>query len=227
MKLTKKKVVTIALVICLIAILSVGTLAWFTDDDTATNQFMIADSDAVNPEDIFSVDVKENTPFGEAQDGEEYTDILPGDVLKKEAYVENTGDYDQYVRVTITVSDAEAWFNALGAQYNVENLLVGFDSTKWVHGWNNLVDLQPGDPLPEKLVYRLYLKDILPAGQKTGIFDAVKIPTTLTKEQAALFEGGFTIDIKAEAVQTQNVVPEGTASEDAAFEAFKTCGLNN
>ena len=225
MKLTKKKVITIALVVCLIAILSAGTLAWFTDDDSATNKFMIADSTDLNPEDIFSVDVKENTPFGDAKDGEEYTNILPGDVLKKEAYVENTGHYNQYVRVTVTVSDADAWFQILGTNYDVTKLLVGFDSTKWEHGWNNLVDLQPGDPLPENLVYVLYLRDILPAGQKTGIFDAVKIPNTLTKEQAALFEGGFTIDIKAEAVQTENVVPEGTDAKDAAYEAFKTVGM--
>ena len=32
----------------------------------------------------------------------------------------------------------------------------------------------------------------------------------------------FTIDVKADAVQTENVVPEGTAAEDAAWAAFKT-----
>lgn len=234
MKLTKKKVLSIALVVCLIAILSMGTLAWFTDDDAVTNQFLIADSDDDTADEIFSVDVWENTPEGdEDQDGAEYADILPGDQLKKEAKVENTGAYDQYVRVTITISDAAAWINAMGGNYDPANLLVGFDATKWVHGWNNLVDLQPGDPLPENLVYVLYLKDVLEVGDVEAIFDSVKIPETLTREQAALFnsadlgdkEPGFTVDIKAEAVQTANVVPEGTAAEDAAYEAFKTCGL--
>lgn len=226
MKLTKKKVIAIALVISLIAILSMGTLAWFSDDDAVTNEFLITNSDQNDPEEIFSVDVWENTPEGDGdQDGAEYPAILPGDQLKKEAKVENTGSYDQYVRITITVSDAAAWFNALGDQYDVEDLLVGFDSTLWVHGWNNLVDLQPGDPLPQNLVYRLYLKDTLEVDEVVSIFDAVKIPETLTKEQAALFDGGFTVDIYAEAVQAENVVPAGTAAEDAAFEAFKTCGL--
>lgn len=228
MKLTKKKVLSIALVVCLIAILSVGTLAWFTDDDSVKNQFMITDSDQNDPEKVFSVDVWENTPEQDAdQNGAIYDAILPGDELKKEAKVQNTGAYDQYVRVTITVTDAEAWVTTLGAEYDVTDLLVGFDPTLWVHGWNNMIDWVPGTALPENIIYVLYLKDILPAeGEDTvSVFDAVKIPETLTKEQAVLFEGGFEIDIKAEAVQTENVVPEGTPAEDAAFEAFQTVGM--
>jgi len=232
MKLTKKKVVSIALVVCLIAILSVGTLAWFSDDDAVTNKFYIADSEDDTPDEIFSVDVWENTPEGDGdQDGAEYADILPGDLLQKDAKVQNTGHYDQYIRVTITVSDAEAWVNALGAGYDVTDLLVGFDPTVWVHGWNNMIDLQPGDPIPANIVYVMYLKNILPAegADTVTVFESVKIPETLTREQAAAFNAdgvhGFTIDIKAEAVQTENVVPAGTAAEDAAFEAFKTVGM--
>ena len=92
MKLTKKKVFVSALAICLIAIISMGTLAWFSAQDEVTNKFMIADSDDDTPDEIFSVDVWENTPDGdEDQDGFEYDDILPGDVLKKEPHVENDG----------------------------------------------------------------------------------------------------------------------------------------
>ena len=78
----------------------------------------------------------------------------------------------------------------------------------------------------------MYLKDILPAegADTVTVFESVKIPESLTREQAALFNSaekgdklpGFTIDIKAEAVQTENVVPAGTAAEDAAYKAFKT-----
>ena len=226
MKLTKKKVVTIALVVCLIAILSVGTLAWFTDDDSATNKFMIADSTDVDPDDIFSVDVWENTPEEDGdQNGAEYADILPGDQLKKEAYVENTGHYAQYIRVTVTISDAEAWITALGANYNAADLFVGFDQTKWTHIWNNLSELQAGDPIPENLVYVMYLKTPLDSGKKVNVFESVQIPTSLTQEQAAAFGGDFTIDIKAEAVQTENVGAESVPAEDAAWTAFKTVGM--
>ena len=45
MKLSKSKVVALALAVCLIAILSMGSLAWFTDDDSVTNDFYIAGSE--------------------------------------------------------------------------------------------------------------------------------------------------------------------------------------
>ena len=44
MKMNKKKVFTLALAVCLIAILSMSTLAWFNDSDTIVNEFMTSDS---------------------------------------------------------------------------------------------------------------------------------------------------------------------------------------
>jgi hypothetical protein len=135
--------------------------------------------------------------------------------------VKNTGAYDQYVRVTVTISDAQAWINALGTDFDVTKVFVGFDAAKWTHIWNNLNE----NPNAEEIVYVLYYKDILKPGQDAVVFTDVQIPTSLTQEQAAKFTGGFTIDVKADAVQTENVVPEGTAAEDAAWAAFKTVGI--
>ena len=69
MKMNKKKVFTLALAVCLIAILSMGSLAWFTDSDEIKNEFMIAGSDdEQDPDKVFSVDVWENTPDGDKDD---------------------------------------------------------------------------------------------------------------------------------------------------------------
>ena len=225
MKLTKKKVFVTALAICLIAIISMGTLAWFSAQDEVTNKFMIADSDDDTPDEIFSVDVWENTPDGEKdQDGYEYTDILPGDTLKKEARVENTGHYDQYVRVTVTISDAQAWIAALGADFNVADVFGGFVAADWNHIWNNM---NGATTIPENFVYVMYYKNIVEPGDVINVFNNVKIPTSLTREEAVAFGGNFDITVKAEAVQTENVVPEGTAAADAAWAAFKTVEGNN
>ena len=228
--MSKKKLLSLALVVIMIAILSFSTLAWFSDSDSAKNEFLIAGSDDADPDEIFSVDVWEDKN-GDGQpddditgdeEGLTYENILPGDLLKKDAFVENTGAYDQYIRVTITISDAEAWINALGSNYNAAELFVGFNPDLWAHVWNNLSELNPGDPIPENLQYVMYLKTVLDSGKKVNIFDAVQIPTSLTQEQAALFEGGFTVDIKADAVQTRNVgVDATTPAEDAAWTAFK------
>ncbi len=223
MKISKRKVLVVALAICVIAVLSMGTLAWFSDDDAVTNQFMIADSEDDTPDEIFSVDVWENTPeANKDQDGYEYKDILPGDVLKKEARVENTGHYDQYIRVTVTISDAAAWINALGANFDVTSVFDGYVPTDWNHVWNNM---NGATVIPEDLVYVMYYKDIVNPGQIINVFDNVKIPESLTREEVVAFGGNFNITVKADAVQTDNVVPEGTDAKDAAWAAFKTVGI--
>ena len=56
--MNKKKVFILALAVCLIAILSMSTLAWFNAADDVTNKFMIADSDGDGTPD-FSVSVWE------------------------------------------------------------------------------------------------------------------------------------------------------------------------
>lgn len=218
--MSKKKLLSLALVVAMIAILSFSTLAWFNDKDEVKNEFYIASSEDKTPDEIFSVDVWENTPEGGAdQDGAKYEDILPGDLLQKEVFVENTGYYDQYIRVTVTISDAEAWINALGENFDVTDVFVGFDATKWNHIWNNLYG---ATETPDDIIYVLYYNGIVKKGEEINVFDAIQIPKSLTREQAAAFGGGFTIDVKADAVQTENVVPEGTPAEDAAWAAFKT-----
>ena len=225
--MSKKKILSVALVVILLATLSLSSLAWFSDSDSAKNDFLVAGSEDSDPDDIFSVDVWENNDDdAEADDngtGLKYENILPGDVLKKNVFVENTGSYDEYIRVTVTISDAEAWINALGENANEAAVLAifdGFEIGNWTHIWNNLNE---ATEIPEQIVYVMYYKNILPAGEKISVFENVIIPTSLTQQQAAAFGAdGFSIDVKADAVQTRNVVPEGTAAEDAAWAAFKT-----
>ena len=226
----KKKLFVAALAICLVAILSMGTLAWFTAQDDVTNKFYIASSDDTDPDDIFSIDVKENTPDGDDdQDGYEYKDVLPNDVLKKEVIVENTGYYDQYVRVTVTVSDAAAWMTALktnGRAPKLEQIVEGYDPNS-----NTWTDTSVEITNDDTLVYTLYYRNILLGDQDSiydnggvhaesvTVFTAVKIPQSLTVEQAANFATNFEITVKAEAVQTENL-GLNRANGDGALEAF-------
>ena len=104
--MSKKKILSLALVVCMIAILSFSSLAWFTDVDKATNDFTIGGAGTDDPDDIFSVDVKENVDGeDEPVDEMDFEDVLPGDLHKKEAFIENTGSYDQYIRVVMTITD--------------------------------------------------------------------------------------------------------------------------
>ncbi len=218
--MNKKKLFSLAVVMIMVAILSMSSLAWFSDSDSVKNEFMIANSDDTDPDDIFSVDVWENTPDGKKEDGYTYKDILPGDVLKKEAMVENTGYYDQYIRVTVTVSDAEAWMAVLGT-----GKLPALDEI--VNGWDAeyLWTLDSAEVVNDSIVYTMYYKGILKADQKAVVFTDVKIPTSMTVEQAAAFETNFQITVKAEAIQTENLGIDATAP-NAAQLAFAVVERN-
>ena len=218
MKLNKQKVFALALAVCLIATLSMGSLAWFTDDDSVTNDFFIAGSEDENPDDVFSVDVWEDAtpddPNGESkiQDGIEYPDILPGDDLYKEVNVENTGAYAQYIRTTVTVTDAHIWQAIYGEVYVPLNKIAtdlnpAFSTYRIVYDADN-----------DTLTYVLYYENILAVDEVVTLFTNVAIPEDLTREQAAEMAGGFQINVVAEAVQTENV-------GNNAVEAFATVGM--
>ena len=230
MKFTKKKLFVAALAVCLVAILSMGTLAWFSDSDVVDNKFMIADTSDNTESDIFNIDLWEITPGSEERNesGYTYDDILPGDSLKKDVFVKNTGYYDQYVRVIVTISDAQAWLEVLPTNIAPEALATqifkGLDLSKWDHIYNNLSD----DPDAEDLIYVLYYKDILKSTDEAiNVFDSIEIPNYFDQEDMAKFDNEFTINVRAQAVQTENVVPDTiTQGKTAAWEAFNTVGMS-
>lgn len=230
MKFTKKKLFVAALAVCLAAILSMGTLAWFSDSDVVDNKFMIADTNDNTESDIFNIDLWEITPGSDERNeiGYTYDDVLPGDSLKKDVFVKNTGYYDQYVRVIVTISDAQKWLEVLPANIAPEVLAAqifkGLDLSKWDHIYNNLSD----DPDAEDLIYVLYYKDILKSTDEAiNVFDSIEIPDYLDQEDMAKFDNEFTINVRAQAVQTENVVPDTiTQGKTAAWEAFNTVGMS-
>lgn len=212
----KKKVLVIALCVCLLSTVSFGTLAWFTDSDFVTNDFYIANS-ADDPDEIFSVDVWEDAtpedPDGEDKlDGITYENILPGDDLYKEVNIENTGSYDQYVRAFVTVTDASVWLDVFGEVYPTLNALAPVNGLFEEYSIVYNADL-------DVLTYVYYYTQKLAVDEVVTMIQQVLIPEELDRYQAAELAGSFSINVFAQAVQTENV-------GDNAIEAFKTVGMD-
>lgn len=214
MKMTKKKVFVTALVISLVAIISMGTLAWFNASDIATNNFFVTNSDE-DADTVFSVDVTENVadPGKEPKpvNGYDFQDILPGDKLVKQPFVTNKGSYDQFVRVTVTISDYSAFNAALGEDFPIASLFGGLN---WGYEGAQLVlDSHTEDRTNDELVFVFYVDEIVSPGESIRLFDKVLIPYQLEQNDFTdtTLSDGFSIDIFAEAVQTENV---GTKLED-------------
>lgn len=217
MKLSKKKVFTLALAVCMLATLSLGSLAWFTDQDAATNNFMIAGSDGEDADDIFSVEVSEKSEDPDAketEDGIQYDKILPGDTLSKVVSVTNTGSYNQYIRVKIEVSNAELWQGIYQADMVPVTEFVDLDVTRTdLYGVGSYMDQET-----DSFVYYLYFTEELEPEENMDVFNNAFVAGALTKEQAFDIDGKFTIKVTADAVQTENV-------GDNVYEAFKTVGM--
>ena len=237
MKLNKRKVFVCAIVISLVAILSFGTLAWFSDADTVTNKFLTADSND-DADTVFNVDIYETVPDGDDADldpdiidkGDNdgtgvdteytYTEVLPGDVPVKQPVVENTGKYAQYVRVKVTISDAGYWA-ALAQRdgFTLEQLFnvpADFDAT-----WDREIDETEYNGDTMTFVY--YCKKVLNPTDKVVLFNSVNIPETLTKEDmvdaTGLGNDGFTLSLLAEAAQAENT---GDSAQEAFAKVFPT-----
>ena len=225
MKLTKKKIFVMALALCLAAIISTGTFAWFNYTDTVENVFKVTDSDSDGTPD-FSMELWETDESGAKTDHREYADLTPGDVRAKDPTVENTGNYDQYIRAYVTFTDASA-LQAACAKYNLSTDLrtwLNVDGSVWDAA--NINEDQNADTI----TYCYYLKRVLEKkdGNNTDqvqLFTEVTIPGKFQIEDLSGDATSLNIGIKAEAVQTANT---GTYAAEAfqfvEWEAFTAYG---
>lgn len=218
--MSKRKLLIVTAALCMVAVLGGGTLAYFTGRDVVDNTFMTATSD--DPDDTFSIEVTEtaasDTSYemtGDAKSGYTYSKLLPGDTLHKDPTVTNTGEYDAYVRMTVTVTKGEEWLEALRAtdvSVTEKDIISGFDESKW-----SFVKPDPDSDIlwtqntDGTLTYVLYLKDVLAAKASETLFTELNIPEAFDVEQMQSING-FTINVKAEAIQSKNT---GDSPEEA------------
>lgn len=156
----KKRIVTIALVVALVAIAAVGTLAYFTDTDNATNTFTVGNVSI----DLIEQQRGENglVPFeqnkklypivGSAQgEKDEYGMPTAKNYVDKMVTIQNTGSEKAYIRAYFAIPSAlddgyetfNAGLNVLHFNFGnkVENgVVTSTEGAEWIwtHGnkWN-------------------------------------------------------------------------------------------
>ncbi len=220
----KRKLLVAAIAICLVAIVACGSLAYFSGTKTVANKFMVAKSGGSNPskpDDIFSVKVTEPDTTGDPDTtnnpdgGHTYKNVYPGKDITKNPVIENTGAYDQWIRVTVKFTKAKEWL-ATTAQTGITkaNLFDKVVTKGYVDGnWDKgtAIDNVESD---NEISYVFYYKNKLTAGNTVSLFSGITIPATLTTEQMYSLKE-FDIIVTADAVQADNT--EETAK--ATFES--------
>lgn len=220
MKKTKKKILVVALIVSLVAILSLGSLAWFTANDTVTNTIKLADDFAV---DVYETDGEGNLiTEGEETVGVTYTNIMPGQEIHKDPTVRNTGTHPEWVRVHVTLSHYDIWSAAVKpdketGKVDLSAIFTGFDPNAWKRYEEPTIDENANT-----VTYTFYLDTIkLEPNQAAALFTGVTIPGELTSEQAKTMNGSFTIAVEAEAIQSE-YLPEEVTTAHEAFALLET-----
>lgn len=210
----KKKIVSLALVASLLALVIVGgTLAYFTDDESATNTFVVGNVNIELTEDTW--DDNDNYNSGTKQ----LEDVQPGVTYTKNPTVTNTGINNAYVRVDVTLNK---WtqFAAAANAYGITDLTTifgGFVDANWV-----LTEETPAvDAVNNTVTYSYYYiggadRGILASGEDTGaLFTDVTIPKQFNNAQMQTLRPDFAITVTAHAIQADTF----TSVEDA-FDAY-------
>lgn len=234
--MSKRKIMMLSLALCMVAILAIGgTLAYFTDTETATNVFTIGGVDIT----LFESKVKaeadaEGFPGYVDDDGNDrtvtentYADLLPGSSICKDPTVTNVGKTDAYIRVSVKHNNQDAIFLAYETSEAFIAALEGLSNTlaKVEHmdvAWKlsdgtagkddtnrNTYDLEA-----DEKIYVMWFTDALAAEEAITLFTGIQIPKDFDEADMKAFDD-LEIKIWADAIQA-----DGFADVKAAFEAF-------
>ena len=202
----KNKVVIALVAVALAALMIVGgTLAWFTDKDTATNVVTLGN---------INIELTETNPVpgGDPVKGIAY-DAMPGAELAKDPTVTNVGDNDAYVRLAVAIAPVEgdAAYAALSDTDKAEvdaNLAalaktIAYNTTDFTKEGNYF--------------YYTANKGVLAPAATATLFDKVVLPGAAWDNTMANIQ--FNIVVTAEAIQVDNneaAIAEGATAPTAA-----------
>lgn len=197
MKMNKKKLAVVSLVLCIAAIISMGSLAWFTAEDSIVNNLSFVND--------FAMDLVETDATGAvvgtegSTTGLTFTNLVPNQTIHKDPTVINKSATEpQWVKMTVKVSNGAAWATVLGPGTKLWDIFTGYTDSLWVH---------PSDPVlddSDNIVATFYLKDKLIPGGQIPLFTGIKISNAIeTTDVSSL--NGTTITIEAKAIQSSEL----------------------
>lgn len=207
----KKKLMAIALAVCVVAVLAAGaSLAYFTDKtDAANNTFTMGNVKITLDETDLTKGNDSRTP-----DGNTYTNLYPGMDMVKDPTVHNTGKNDAWVRVIVRVANGDSFMELFeDDQYEtyLEGLTHGLGKDWYVDDYEKEFTSDGN----WDLVYTIVYDKVLPAGEDTSaVFEKLYIPASFDNDQMASistydengeYTGSFTMSIRAEAIQADGL----------------------
>lgn len=192
----KKKIISIALVVAMIAIIAAGSFAYFTDNEVKNNEFTVG-----------KVDITLTEPNWETQGKIDADTVYAGEPLAKDPTV-TVADNSNPCFVRVKVENLDQFGSKGDITYRTD-YVTGKLGENWVEGENG---------------YFYYTK-VLEAGQTTdALFDQVVMPTGLTGGENAEDIVVTAQAVQAQGAKSSwAAVQSMTVAEIAAW--FTTCGM--
>ena len=174
----KKKIVSLALAVCLIAIAAVGTLAYFTDKDAETNTFtvgnvaidLIEQERGANGLQEFTQDKVLMPIVGSAQgEKDDFGQPVAANYIDKIVTIKNTGKSAAYVRAYFAIpsalDDGYETFNAganilhfnFGNKFDDNRTLVSTCDAEWI--WTHDGKWNYFETTIDNVAYNVYFAD--------------------------------------------------------------------
>lgn len=152
----KKKIIAVCLIVALAATAVIGgTLAYFTDEEEATNTFTVG-----------NVDITLTEPNWEGSGSQDAPEVYPGEPLKKDPTVKNVGANPCFVRIKVTGLDCLAPAGMITYKTDYVTDKLGDNWVKHTDGY-------------------FYYNKVLAAGETTdALFDQIVMPTDLENGNA-------------------------------------------
>ena len=225
--MSKKKIISLCLVVCLLATAIGGTLAYFTDTDADKNVMTMGNVDIEQIE-------QERSPAGGLQPYTQNQTLLPmggydweevtvngdsisvlADGLDKIVTVKNNGNSAAYVRTIVALEAGKSEDEAKSMWY--KNLAVSdnSDGTQVIGEDNNLF-VQIGDSWFAIVVYT-YCDAIAAGTESVPSLTGVGLYPETTKEDVANLDGDYEVLVVSQAVQASDMGDDAGAALDKAF----------
>lgn len=225
--MSKKKIISLCLVVCLLATAIGGTLAYFTDTEAVKNVMTMGNVDIEQIE-------QERSPDGVLQPYTQNQTLLPmggydweevnvngdsisvlADALDKIVTVKNNGNSAAYVRTIVALEAGKSEDEAKSMWY--KNLAVSdnSDGTQVIGEDNNLF-VQIGDSWFAIVVYTY--GDAIAAGtESVPSLTGVGLYPDTTQKDVANLEGDYEVLVVSQAVQASGMGDDAGAALDKAF----------
>lgn len=174
-----KKSIIAAMVLALVLVVG-GVIAYFTDTDSATNEFTLG-----------NVEIELQEPSWVAANAE---DIMPGDTVAKDPQIENTGSADAYMFLKIT---EPCYSNSPIFDFTVNT------------GWEAVGTARTCSGATATTVYSYStsgtMTTVAANATTAKLFNNVTLKSTLDETAVSSFTNGADIQVDAYGIQSENV----------------------